>query len=159
MGHPAATLDKPTRAATQPIQFPVVRSRERLRFAEFDFDPRPDGNCVASIVLEWRDDVRFCGQSEGTQTPQGVLRCGAEAALEAVEKAARGACRFSLIGVKAIRAFDVSVIVVAVRGRTDDGAHRLIGSYLADGNKPAHGAAMSVLDATNRLLAKYLKND
>lgn len=132
--------------------------RGRLRFSEFEFDCAPDGSCVASIVLEWEAGERFRGWAEGTQTPQGELRCGATAAVAAANKASGGAITFSLAGVKAVRAFDSWVIIVAIRGKEEDQDHQLIGAYATPNDQSARAAAMSVLDATNRVLVKHLNS-
>ena len=152
----SAVQEKPAirAAAEQPEE--IGSGRERLQFAEFDYEPYADGSCVSSIVLEWEGGQRFRGRAEGTQTPQGELRCGALAAVAAAEEAADDKIAFSLVGVKAVRAFDNWVIIVAVRGKAGDADHRLIGAYATQGDQTARAAAMSVLDATNRVLVKYL---
>lgn len=134
----------------------VELGRERLRFAEFEYDCAPDGSCVASIVLEWEAGERYRGWAEGTQTPQGELRCGASAAVAAASKAGGESIEFTLVGVKAVRAFDSWVIIVAIRGKAGDRDHQLIGAYATPNDQSARAAAMSVLNATSRVLAKHL---
>lgn len=156
MGQPAAVKEESGADAAASPSSLVGDRRERMRFAEFDYEPFADGSCAASVVLEWEDGMRFRGRAEGTQTPQGELRCGASAAIEAAEKAAGGTIEFSLVGVKAVRAFDNWVIIVAVRGTAEDRDYKLIGAYATQASQSARAAAMSVLDATNRVLAKHL---
>ena len=156
MGQPAAVKDTPTPSPATLASAALATQRERVRFAEFDYEPYADGSCVASVVFEWEDGVRFRGRAEGTQTPQGTLRCGANAAIQAAARATDGAIELSLIGVKAVRAFDHWVIIVAVKGTAEDEDYKLIGAYATQSDQSARAAAMSVLDATNRILIKYL---
>jgi hypothetical protein len=78
----------------------------------------------------------------------------AEAALRALEEFAEGSLSFELIGVKHIRAFDSNLVIVSIGIRGSAGT-RLVGCYLADEDMP-RGAALAVLNATNRLLGNYL---
>ena len=61
---------------------------------------------------------------------------------------------FELLGVKAVRAFDATVVIVSLSARDAAHASRLVGSYLTD-NDPPRGAALAVLNATNRILGNY----
>jgi len=62
---------------------------------------------------------------------------------------------FELLGVKAVRAFDATVVIVSLATHGDQGAQRVVGSYLTESD-PARGAALAVLNATNRLLGNRL---
>jgi hypothetical protein len=57
-----------------------------------------------------------------------------------------------LVGVKAVRAFDATVVIVSLGMPGQKDAPRVVGSYLTDGDPP-RGAALAVLNATNRLIA------
>ena len=61
---------------------------------------------------------------------------------------------FELLGVKAVRAFDATVVIVSLSARAEQ-TTRLVGSCLTEAD-PARGAALAVLNATNRLLGNYL---
>ncbi|MGH7520046.1 MAG: hypothetical protein ACREMI_02085 [Gemmatimonadales bacterium] len=61
---------------------------------------------------------------------------------------------FELLGVKAVRAFDATVVIVSLSARAEQ-ATRLVGSCLTE-TDPPRGAALAVLNATNRLLGNYL---
>lgn len=67
----------------------------------------------------------------------------------------QGTVGFELLGVKAVRAFDSTVIIVSLATQGDDGGHRVVGSYLTE-NDAARGAALAVLNATNRILGNRL---
>ncbi len=73
----------------------------------------------------------------------------------ALTEAVAGAVGFELIGVKAVRAFDSTVVIVSLSIQQDSGVHRVVGSCLTD-NDPARGAALAVLNATNRILGNRL---
>ena len=127
----------------------------RLRFSAFDFDRTPDGHCRARVVLAWAEGGEFVGQAEGVVSPAGELRCAAAAALEAIMQAAGKQAMFELLGVKAVRAFDQTVVIVSVAARDASRVLRLVGSHITEVNPP-RGAALAVLNATNRLMGNLL---
>lgn len=127
---------------------------ERLRFQEFGFQRLANGRCRAKVVLTWSDGRHFEGSSDGVASPTGELRCSAAAAVRALEQAVQPQLTFELLGVKAVRAFDATVVIVSLSARTGD-ATRLVGSCLTESDPP-RGAALAVLNATNRLLGNYL---
>jgi hypothetical protein len=127
--------------------------RERLRFTNFRFVRTPSGLCTAEVELEWLDGVTVVGKASGQSSPMGDLRIAAEAALRALENFSGGAVE--LAGVKALRAFDANIVIVALGLRKGDGPQRLLGSYLAE-RDPVRAAVISVLNATNRLLGNFI---
>lgn len=128
--------------------------RERLRFAGFTFTRTPSGQCSAEVSLEW-ESAMFVGRAIGQSSPLGDFRVCAEAAMRALEDFTRDGMRFELLGVKHVRAFDSNLIVVAVIAKQDDTTHRLVGCYLAE-TDTLRGAAMAVLNATNRVLGDFI---
>jgi hypothetical protein len=129
--------------------------RERLRFTNFRFVRTPSGLCTAEVELEWLDGVTVVGKASGQSSPMGDLRIAAEAALRALESFSGGAIEFELAGVKALRAFDANIVIVALGVRKGEGPQRLLGSYLAE-RDPVRAAVISVLNATNRLLGNFI---
>jgi hypothetical protein len=129
----------------------VSPRRERLRFIGFAFERLPSGRCQAEVTLELGPGERWTGRSDGVASDAGELRCAAEATLRAIEQSVTGKVSLDLLGVKAVRAFDTVVLIVSVVSRGDGESHRLVGSYLAE-HDSARGAAVAVLNATNRLL-------
>jgi len=127
---------------------------ERLRFLDFTFQRLPSGRCRARVVLSWADGRQFVGESEGIISQAGELRCSASAAVRALERVSQPKVGFEVLGVKAVRAFDATVVIVSLSAKTDASASRLVGSYLTE-NDPPRGAALAVLNATNRLLGNY----
>jgi len=127
---------------------------ERLRFQDFRFERLASGKCRARVVLVWADGREFVGESDGVISQTGELRCSAAAAVKALERAVDPAMGFELLGVKAVRAFDATVVIVSLSARDPEHASRLVGSYLTE-NDPPRGAALAVLNATNRILGNY----
>jgi hypothetical protein len=130
---------------------------ERLRFAEFTLDRLPNGRCRARVGLTWKDSEQFTGEGEGLGSQAGELRCSAQACVVALGQAVQGGLSFELLGVKAVRAFDATVIIVslAVHGEGPGSGQRVVGSYLTETDTP-RGAALAVLNATNRILGNRL---
>jgi hypothetical protein len=132
-----------------------TRPSFRLKFVSFEFDRFPNSRCRAQVALEHPGGGLFTGTSEAVGASASGLRCAALAALKALERAVTGAGRFELLGVKAIRVFDTNVVIVALSAKRDSRVHRLVGSYLAEEN-PERGAAIAVLNATNRFLGNSI---
>ena len=82
------------------------------------------------------------------------MRCAAHATVRALERAAQPDLAFEVLGVKAVRAFDATVVIVSLSARSAETVSRLVGSNLTEGD-PSRGAAVAVLNATNRLLGNY----
>lgn len=126
-------------------------ARERLKFRDFNLRRTSNGRCEAVVALEYDPTMRFEGRAEEIASEAGELRCSAQAALHAITQAAEQRLSFELLGVKAVRAFDATVVIVSLTSRGEDQARRLVGSYLAEDHSP-RGAALAVLNATNRVL-------
>lgn len=125
----------------------------RLKFSDFEFVELPSGQCRAKVVLKLDGGREFVGEAEGLSSPAGNLRTSAQAAVEALENAVRDhRLSLELLGVKAVRAFDAIVVIVSLSSQTSEEPARLIGSCLIRSESPARGAALAVLNATNRLL-------
>jgi hypothetical protein len=67
----------------------------------------------------------------------------------------QGGMSFELLGVKAVRAFDSTVVIVSLAVHGEGNGQRVVGSYLTE-NDTARGAALAVLNATNRILGNRL---
>ncbi|HWN20044.1 MAG TPA: hypothetical protein VNO19_14125 [Gemmatimonadales bacterium] len=129
---------------------------ERLRFAEFTLDRLPNGRCRARVGLTWRDSEQFTGEGEGLASQAGELRCSAQACVVALGQAVKdGGLGFELLGVKAVRAFDATVVIVSLAVHGEGNGTRVVGSYLTEADTP-RGAALAVLNATNRILGNRL---
>lgn len=125
----------------------------RVHLGSFSFSRSPTGRCAAEVVLQF-GETRYVGRCEGQSSPIGDLRLGAEAAMQAVESFAQGTLGLELMGVKIVRAFDANVVIVSATQRSAREV-KLVGCYLA-ADDAVRGAALAVLNATNRVLGNYL---
>jgi hypothetical protein len=133
---------------TQPE--PRRTSRDiRVRFSRFDLTRTKSGQTTAEVTLEL-DGKKHVGQSSGPSSPLGDLRISAEACLRALAGFS-GGLEFELMAVKHIRAFDSNLAIVSITHRQDGNTFPLVGCYLAK-EDVCRGAAISVLNATNRVL-------
>lgn len=130
---------------------PASSLPDRIKFESFVLERLPSGQCLAKVSLSWHDDVHFLGEAQGLTSQAGELRCAAQACVLALTKAVRGEMAFELLGVKSVRAFDSNVVIVSLALPGEVDTHRVVGCYLTD-EDPARGAAIAVLNATNRLL-------
>jgi hypothetical protein len=128
---------------------------ERLRFQMFALDRLPDGRCRARVQLSWVDGREFVGENESVTSQVGELRCSALAAVQALKRAVHDGVQVELLGVKAFRAFDATVVIVSLSVQSDGNAWRMVGSYLTE-TDPPRAAALAVLNATNRVLGNYV---
>jgi hypothetical protein len=122
---------------------------------EFEFERLPSGRYRARVVLEGQPGVRFEGAAAGLGSQAGELRCAAEAAANALGKVTGDKLEFELLGVKSVRAFDATVVIVALSCHEGEEALRLVGSCLTE-DSPHRSAAMAVLNATNRYLGNLV---
>jgi hypothetical protein len=128
----------------------------RLRFAEFRLNRLPSGRCTASVLLTGPGGARYEGGAEGLSSQAGELRCAAQACVSALTQSVQGELSFECLGVKAIRAFDATVVIVSLAARGEGVPQRVVGSVLTE-DDPTRAAALAVLNATNRLLGnRYL---
>jgi hypothetical protein len=130
----------------------TTRLPDRLKFAEFVLDRLASGRCHARVVLSRQDSDEFLGEAEGLASQSGELRCAAEACVIALTKATKSELRFELLGVKAVRAFDANVVIVSLSLLSGEQTQRLVGCFLTEDADPTRGAALAVLNATNRIL-------
>ena len=145
----AASYEPEPNGRTDPAPLADVR---RVRLVALRAERLNSGHCRAEVELERLDGTRVTGLRNGHAIAIGDLRIVAEATLEALHRASESAIRFELLGVKTVRAFDQTVVLVqvaVVAGRTPV---RLVGAALGDDDLP-RAAVHSVLNATNRVLA------
>jgi hypothetical protein len=129
--------------------------RGRLRFSRFRFERTQTARCSAEVELEWMPGEVAVGRADGMASPQGDLRTAAEATIRAIEQFTRYAATFDLLGVKLMRAFDASVVMVSVQAQTGDGPRRLLGCHLSD-DDPLRSVVVATLQATNRILGNAI---
>ena len=128
---------------------------ERLRFAEFTLDRLPNGRCRARVGLTWRDSEQFTGEGEGLASQAGELRCSAQACVVALGQAVQGGPELRAPGREGgscVRRHRGDRLARRARRRQRT---RVVGSYLTEADTP-RGAALAVLNATNRILGNRL---
>ena len=127
------------------------RPPNRLKFISLDFENTSEGR-QAKVILGMQPDLLFSGTADCSEAPGGELRCAALATVDAIHRTASESERIlELIGASAVKAFDATVVIVSLWARLGGGKRRLVGSYIAEDDK-SKGAALAVLNATNRLL-------
>jgi hypothetical protein len=129
--------------------------RERLRFAAISHRSRPDGTGLITVELEWGGTV-YRGEAIGTGSVEGDLRASGEATTAAAQAATGDTVSLSLLGIKAIRAFDGRVIIAAVEARAGGRPLKLLGAYALTEGELSEGGVLTVLGALNRVITRYL---
>jgi hypothetical protein len=124
----------------------------RVRFVSHRVERAPTGRCRADVVLARPGGAEFTGTAVGQSVALGDLRITAEATLDALHRAG-ARHRFELLGLKAVRAFDETVVLVQVAVVGGGGPPRLVGAamYTEDHSR---AAVLAVLNATNRVLLR-----
>ncbi len=138
-----------------PTAVTVRKPHDRVRLEEFEVAQLPAGRCAGRVAVAWQPGSDFVGTAEGAGTPQGELRCAAEATARALERATRNKVALQVLAVRAIAGFDTVLVVVSFEAH--DLEERLVGSCLIK-EQPSRAAALAVLHATNRRLGT-LVND
>lgn len=126
--------------------------RQRLRFDGLTRRSDADGRCRVSVRLEWCGR-ELEGAADGVETLHGRVRASAEAALAAALAAAWRRVHLSLMGVKAVRAFDGWVVVARLAAEVGERRLKLLGAASCEEDGDVErAAALAVLNATNRVL-------
>ncbi len=137
---------------------PDAVNRQRLRFEELTHHSGADGSCTVTVRLEW------CGQMhttsvEGLETQQGRIRTSSLATIGAVLDATGESVSLELLGIKAVHAFDGWVVVTSLRAEASGRSYRLLGSASCEEEADLlRAAALSVLDASNRVVERHVRS-
>lgn len=129
----------------------------RIRFVAVRVSRAAGGRGRVEVELETVRGQSVCGTAEVQAIVEGELRAAAAATLEALHQATEVGHRFTLLGVKNVRAFDQHVILVQISLTEGPGLDaegrplRLVGSAFADADL-MRGAVLAVLNASNRVL-------
>jgi hypothetical protein len=127
----------------------------RIRFIEARTRGDQRAQCAVEVELERVDGRRVVGTRSGMPSAIGSIRIAAEAAVEALHLAVAEDQRFELVGVKSVRAFDQTVVLVLLTTRGPRGVVRLVGAAVgesADAGDVTRAAVLAVLNASNRVL-------
>lgn len=142
------------RSSAARVARPTLDRQERLRFSDFALERTTAGVVTCKLALEL-GDTTVRGQAVGNGSAAGDSRLGAQAALHALEVFSGGELVFELIGVRVVRAFDANVVIISLVQHSERGREKLLGCYLAE-DDPVRGAALAVLNATNRVVSSYI---
>ncbi len=129
----------------------VRTPRERVRLEGFEVEHLPDRRCAARVAVAWQPGSDFVGTAEGAGSPQGRLRCVAEATARALQRAAQNKVRLRVLAIKAVEGFGLDAVLVVVSFEALGLVERLVGSCLIK-EQPSRAACLAVLDATSRRL-------
>ena len=132
------------------------RPQQRVKFISHETGSTPEGHRRAEVTLEIPPNRRFVGTADCLEVSLEDLRCAALATVDALHRAMGDADNsLELIGARAVKAFDAHVVIVALSVNANGGTRRLVGSFLAEKDL-ARGAAIAVLNATNRLFGMMM---
>jgi len=134
------------------------QERQRLRFEGLTHESNPAGRCIVGVTLEWCGHTHQ-GRAEGLETLQGRIKASSLAMLNAVMGAASRRMHLELLGVKAVRAFDGWVVITSLQAEAVGKSYRLLGSASCERDEELlRAAALAVLDASNRVLERYVRS-
>jgi hypothetical protein len=135
----------------------------RLRFVSLEHRTLPNSRFEVEVTLHGWENQPFTGTAEGTDLAEGRMRAGAEATIQALATYLDGTLGFAFRGARTIRSFDSYIVVVALRvqsggpargeGEEPEGRN-LIGCVAIPDRDLARGAALAVLNASNRILER-----
>jgi hypothetical protein len=112
--------------------------------------------CSAQVMLSLSKGVEVVGSAEGDASERGRLRTAAEATAKAIEGAAQGELKLTVLNVTLVETVDAMLVLVALASRGKQDGERLVGSCLVKGQDD-RSAVFAVLSATNRLVGLLLQ--
>lgn len=135
---------------------PQAGDRSRLRLVRCLLERRSEARTRACVEFggPWFEQPLVFEQ-EGATCPGGDLRLAARATLDALTHATQGQLRFDLTGVKPTRAFDSSMMLVAVVVHCGDEHTRALG-VAVDENNDVLATVRATLHAVNRFVSPIL---
>lgn len=138
----------------------VSEFHDRVRLEECEVKQLPGGGVEGHVTLVWNPDHRFVGTVEGEDSPEGRMRCAADATAMALDRAIAYALArepgsqkkvgFEVIDVHAAHEHDVMLVLVSIT--VGDVVTRVTGSCLSE-DQPTRAAVLAVLRATNRFVS------
>lgn len=128
----------------------------RLRLIGCRIDRQPAARSRVSVAFDGAGfEAPLVAEQEGTTCPGGDLRLAARATLDALTVATHGELQFDLIGVKPSRAFDASLMLVAVMVRQGATRTKALGVAVEEDNTML-AAVRATLHAVNRFVSPIL---
>lgn len=141
--------ESPPSSSQDALAAPRAIAAGRPRVLEADVRRDRGWDAVVRVVLE-RGGVRVESEREAVGEEAVVLRCAAEATLDALGELIGGDPRFALIGAKRMLAFDAAVLLACVR--TLEGPPRKLIGCVPIQDDAVEAVARAVLHATNRIV-------
>lgn len=130
---------------------------QRLRLVSCRLERGPVAMSRVSVEFEGpAESQRIVCRQEGSACPGGDLRLAAMATLHAITQATGGVLTFELIGVKPVRAFDTTVMMVAVFAQHGGNVTRIVGAAIVEDDQLV-ATARAALHAANRLSSPLLE--
>ena len=133
----------------------------RAQLKEVGLERLDDGNCLVRVEMVHKLSAalhqKYIGKAKGEFSPASVMRCAAEATLQALERAfhtKEGDLTF--VDIKDVESFDKPAVIVAVNARHEGKTWRLVG-FCEVVKDVKTTAAMAVCNALNRFLTMTLK--
>lgn len=128
---------------------------QSMRLVSCRLERGPAATSRVSVEIEGpAESQRIRCQQEGSACSGGDLRLAALATLNAIAQATGGALTFELIGVKPVRAFDTTVMMLAVFARLGGTVTRIVGVAIVEDDQLV-ATARAALHAS-RLLSSPL---
>ena len=132
----------------------------RVRLDEYGVSSASRDRCAGRVRLSLPSGNGFVGTAEREDTPQGQLRCAAEATARALEHATGDTIAIDILSVKIMEDFGTVFVVVGLEAVEPEQGHgisvtRLAGACLSE--DPIRGAVLAALGATNRLLGRAVE--
>lgn len=127
----------------------------RVRFTGVELEEMPNDRCQARVCMAWRNQ-KFDGIGEGAATELGQLRCAAEATCGALRRVVPSTTTFEVLDLETVKVLDAQAVVVALAVHDEDDVRYSVGFCLIQDDNGAYAAVKSVLNGTNRLLARLL---
>ncbi len=115
-----------------------------------------EAECEVEVELTLAGSARSMGHATGTDDPEGRMRAGANATLDALIPVLRGRLDLELQGIRSLQEFDSFLIIAAVNGSGGGESYFLVGAVAVPEAEAVRGAVLAVLDSANRVVEHFV---
>ena len=141
---------------SQDASIDPTESARRLRIVACRTERVTGGNSAVTVEFSVPgSEDTFASRAMGTASPSGDLRLAAVATVSAVTRATNGGFTAEVIGAKSLRAFDATIVVVALLADVEGATRHLVGASVVQDDLGS-SVALATLHAVNRLVAPLL---
>ena len=131
----------------------------RVRFEGVDYEELVNQRFRARVDMAWRGES-YVGLAEREAGGLGPLQCAAEATCDALQRIISGVASFEVLDIETVKVMDTEAVVVALAVHpATDAVKYSVGFCLIKGDDGPGAAVKSVLNGTNRILARLLPGD